>query len=348
MKRSFIYYVLRIALVVVFLSLAWRTIRWWDGRGEGFRLYKIQTSLEYDPRWDVASTPEEIDRARVILSQPFFYLGHGFQCYAFSSLDGKYVLKFFRYQRLRLPEFVMKMPSIPIFDEWRKSRLLILSRRQDYLLRSCKTSWDLAKKETAMLMVHLNKTSGVFPTVSITDSLGQSYTVDLDDYQFLLQRKATLIKPTIIEAMKAGNIKEARACINRIFALLLHCAKRGIQDTDGALIRKNNLGFLDGKAIYIDGGKLTARKSPCTKKDYLKDLSRLRPLEKWLEIEYPLLAKHFRKAQQLSVQAFVKLRTNEKDRHTSCTKLSKHLPLKRATYLSPMTASASSRTATHM
>ncbi len=304
MKRFFTFSIVRIALVVLALTLGWKAIRWWDGRGEGFRLHKIQSQVPYDPRWDLKWSPEEVEQARAALSQPFFYLGHGFQCYAFSSLDGKYVLKFFRYQRLRLPEFVMGMPSFPLFEEWRKSRLLALSRRQDYLLRSCKTSWELAKGETALLMAHLNRTTGLFPTVSITDSLGQSYTVALDDYQFLLQRKAKLIKPSIIEAMEAGDTKEARAYIDRIFALLLHCAKSGIQDTDGALIRKNNLGFLGHQAIYIDGGKLSPRTTPCTRKEYVKDLRRLRPLEKWLETEYPELANHFRKAKQRSVLSF--------------------------------------------
>jgi hypothetical protein len=281
-----------------------RIVKWWDSRGQGFRLYKIQETIPYDARWDVAYTPQDVQDAGKVLSQPFHYLGHGFQCYAFCSADDKYVLKFFRYQRLRLPNFIMAVPEFPLFSEWRKSRLLALARRKDYLLRSCKTSWDLARQETCLLMVHLNATKGLFPVVKITDSLGNTFDIDLDNYQFMLQKKAQLIKPTILGAVQKGNTQEAKKYIESIFSLLLHCAMKGIRDTDGALIRKNNLGFYEGKAIYIDGGKLSPWNQPCTKKDFQKDLKRLRPLRKWLQLECPSLVSHFDTVHKQTIDVF--------------------------------------------
>lgn len=293
----------RLFLVVVLGFGLFHAIHWWEGRGAGFRLYKIQSTPPFDERWEVVYTPDDLELAKKALAQPFRYLGHGFQVYAFMSQDGQYVLKFFRHQRLRLPEMVMAIPSLPLFDEWRKSRILALSRRQDYLFRSCKTSWDLARHETILLMVHMNTTEGLYPTVTIHDSLGNAYDIELDRYQFLLQRRAQLVKSTITALVKKGDIEGARQRIDQIFDLFLHCTNKGIADTDGALVRKDNLGFFEDRAVYIDGGKLTPRKGPFTKKGFLKDIKRLNPLQKWIELEHPRLLDHFKKARKKAIEA---------------------------------------------
>lgn len=298
---------LRIILVIGALFGSLELIHLWEGRGQGFRLYKIQSTPAYDERWDISYTDEDLQQARKALSQPYHYLAHGFQVYAFCSEDGQYILKFFRHQRLRLPDFVMALPSFPLFDEWRKSRILSLSRRQDYLFRSCKTSWDLARHETVMMMVHINLTDSLYPTVKLHDLLGNVYSIELDKYQFLLQRKGTLIKPTISAHMKNGEIHEAQRCLDRIFDLFVDCAKKGIADTDGALIRKDNLGFFGDRAIYIDGGKLMKRKGAITKKGFLRDIKRLNPLAKWLKEEHPKLLKYFEKSRQRAVHAIEEL-----------------------------------------
>ena len=99
-------------LIFVLVGVAlFKGIHWWESRGQGFRLYKIESHLPYDPRWDVTFSPEDLTQAKEALNQPYAYLGHGFQCYAFQSQDGKYVLKFFRHQRLRLPEIVLSLPG---------------------------------------------------------------------------------------------------------------------------------------------------------------------------------------------------------------------------------------------
>lgn len=291
----------KMALFCIGGALIFQTIHLWEGRGEGFRLYKIQSKPPYEERWDTPHTQEDLDLAKTALQQKFQYLGHGFQCYAFVSQDDKYVLKFFRHQRLRLPDFVLAIPSLPFFEQWRKTKTLSLSRRKEYLLRSCKTSWNLARDETQLLMVHLNTTKSLFPTVSIVDPLGNTYALPLDDYQFMLQRKARHVKPTIAELMHNGDIPGAKARIDQIFDLFVLCARKGIQDTDGALIRKNNLGFFGDRAIYIDGGKLQPRKSKITKKAFEKDLKRLYLLQKWLEAEHPQLVQHFEDSKKAAI-----------------------------------------------
>jgi hypothetical protein len=300
--RSYLNRLKYIAVLVLVPFVLFKAVQWWEGRGQGFRLYKIHSNLPYDSRWDIAYSDEDLALTKQVLSQPYHYLGHGFQCYAFESQDGKYVLKFFRHQRLRLPKFVLAMPSFPYFEEWRKSRILSLSRRLDYLLRSCKTSWDPARRETALLMVHLNSSKDIFPTVMIKDPLGAVHHVPLDACQFLLQKKAVLLKPMIARCMKQGDIEGAKKCLTWIFDLFIDCVHNDVQDTDGALIRKNNLGYLpeEGRAIYIDGGKL--KKHVWKDKEFPKDLKRLYLLQKWLKEEYPSLVQPFEDAKENAIK----------------------------------------------
>lgn len=104
--------------------------------------------------------------------------------------------------------------------------------------------------------------------------------------------------------MESGQCHEAKIRINQIFALLRDCAKKGVCDTDGALIRKNNLGFLEDRAIYIDTGKLTLKESIKTKERFTKDLERLDPLYEWLQANYPPLAEHFLLEKQRVLNTF--------------------------------------------
>ena len=93
--------------------------------------------------------------------------------------------------------------------------------------------------------------------------------------------------------MESGQCHEAKIRINQIFALLRDCAKKGVCDTDGALIRKDNLGFLGDKAIYIDAGKLRYKRTIKQKTYFVEDLKRLRPLRKWLDENHPSLVRYF-------------------------------------------------------
>src|SRR5271156_5010255 len=69
----------------------------------GFTIANISSDFSFQPQWEVRPLLEgeqaEFDKAT---SQPFYYLGKGCQSYVFASQDGKYVIKFFKYQRYRL------------------------------------------------------------------------------------------------------------------------------------------------------------------------------------------------------------------------------------------------------
>lgn len=281
------------ALIVALGWCTYKAVHMYDRRADGFTFEKIHSRLSYNPEWAVVVKKEELDQANEILKQPFKYLGKGFQCYAFESIDGNYVLKFFRHQRLRLPDFVASFPDLPLVKDYKANKEIDFQKRIRYLFNGMKTGFANARHETAFLYVHLNKTEGLHNSVTIFDKIGRKYVVELDKVEFLLQRKARLIKPTLNELMAAGKVDEAKQRIDQIFELFVTCSKKGIHDSDGALIRKDNLGYLEDRCIYIDAGKLSIKRSIQTKEGFTRDLKRLRPLEKWLEDTHPALAARF-------------------------------------------------------
>ncbi len=297
-------------IFVVFLALAflgtgiYQAARAWDKRADGFTLEKITSILTPEEKWNVNVSPEELCRINNILDQPYHYLGRGFQCYAFVSSDRKHVLKFFRHQRLRPSEVLDWLPQISWVKARKERKRGELEKRKEHLFKSFKIAFEYIPYETGLVYIHLNKTKELHKTITIVDKSGNSYAIPLDDYEFVLQRKASLLKPTITELMKQSKEEEAKKRINQIFTLLESCAKKGVLDTDGALIRKDNLGFLDDRAIYIDAGKLTLKEKIKRKEAFAKDLKRLRPFEKWLEENFPTLALYFDRQKTIAIKEF--------------------------------------------
>ncbi|MDB6081507.1 MAG: hypothetical protein JWO53_779 [Chlamydiia bacterium] len=296
--------ILIVIAVCLFGFLTYKLIYAYDRRADGFAIDKIHSNLPYNPDWDIPVTQEQIETANEILKQPFHYLARGFQCYAFESADHKYVLKFFRHQRLRLPEIVEALPNLPFIKEFKERKAIDFQKRMLYLFVGIKVGFELAPEETALIFVHLNKTKNQHGTVHIIDRAGWKHVVEMDNVEFMLQPKAMHIKPTIEKLMAEGKVDEAKMRLHQIFDLLVTCAKKGVHDTDGALIRKNNLGFLDDRAIYIDSGKLVYKDSIKMKECFAKDLKRLNPLRMWLEEKYPSLVSYFDEEKMKAINAF--------------------------------------------
>jgi hypothetical protein len=282
-----------------------KLLRAWERRTDGFCVEKIQSPQTHTPLY-VQSTPSpnDVQKANALLHQEFYYLGKGFQCYVFESSDGKYVIKFFRYQRLTLPLVYKWIGKVPFFEKTIAKKNRELEKRKMHLFRGFALAFEQAQEETALVYVHLAKTNGLHPPITLIDKANNRYVVPIDGVEFLIQRRAKHIKPIFEALMLDGKVDEAKRRIDQIFHLLSTCAKKGIQDTDKALIRKNNLGFLHDRAIYIDTGKLALRPKITTKEGFTNDLKRLIPLYEWFEKHYPELACYFMNKQAQVVQEF--------------------------------------------
>lgn len=298
MKKRLLY--LYLALLFALLAVgyaAFNVALAYKNRNDGFTVEKTVSVVPNDPQWEIVTSKNSLIRANAILNQPWYYLGSGFQCYAFISQDGQYVLKFLRHQRLRPPSF---------FDALLLKTEKKTTTRQDRvqgLFQSLKVAIEDIPDETGILFVHLNKTAGHHRPVTIHNKCGEEFQISLDDREFILQRKAELIKPVFSKLMEEGRVEQAKARIDQIFALMTISAKKGVKDLDRALIKKNNLGFLEDRAIYIDAGKLV-KVQGVSGLEFAADLTRLRALRKWLMQHYPDLANYFDKAQKKVIDSF--------------------------------------------
>ncbi len=304
-KKMFLYSLGAILGAVVLYKAYGFTTKQMKRTKKEFSIQKVSSEKKYQLQEPLKASQDDIERANAILAQPFFFLGRGRQCYAFLSSDGHYVLKFFQQDRFRVAkDYVAFLPDSFLGKKLRKRKAKLKDNKREKAL----LSFELAKKyvasETGVTFLHLEATKNQHQSVVCLDKRGKLISIPLDTVQFALQKRAKLVKPTLIALMHENKMDEAKVRIEQIFDLLVTCAKQGICDSDGALVRNDNLGFLEDKAIYIDIGKLFKVKTPITKALFEHDLRRLRPLDNWLIKNYPALGAHFEFCQTKAIDQF--------------------------------------------
>jgi len=227
---------------------------------DGFALWKIRSEHIFDPRWEV-SFPKEETTVQSALQQKFHYWCKGGQCYVFLSEDGQFVLKFFKFSHLK-------------GKRWKKD------------FKSYKLAYEELRRESALLLLHLNPTVNRYGKLTLVDRLHIEHVLSLDDTLFLLQRRAELIFPSLSASMEKGDVEGAKNKISSLVQLLFCRAERGIEDNDSNV--RKNFGFIDGRAVMIDVGRLKKREGakPSIKGEDWAD---------WLKERFPELWHHFLK-----------------------------------------------------
>jgi hypothetical protein len=281
-------------LLIAMLAIIY-TIEWSHKKHPRDKIIKeISSPRLPDSRFDVKIDPASFQKVLDITKQPFFYLGMGLQSVAFQSLDGEYVIKFVLHKKLHIGKYVTDIPSTTIERLLKPEKYAANTEKMNKLFESFLISYRDLSQETGTLYVHLNKTQEMrLPKITLVDFRGTLWHVSLDQCEFVIQKKAKLLKQTIIRLMYDGKTDEAKKCISDVFNLLRAIAKKGVQDTDGALIRNDNIGLLEDRAILIDTGKLIENNSMKKVDRFTKDLKRVQPLRKWLEKNYPELVPHY-------------------------------------------------------
>lgn len=222
---------------------------------DGFTIGNMTASFPYHSEWEI--TPLTKADGKVFaeaLDQPYTYLGKGCQAYVFQSQDGKYVVKFFKYQRFRLKPWESALPSWPFIESYRQKKLLKKQEKLERFLSSWIVAFNHLKKETGLVYVHLNTTDHLKKRLHITDKIGIAHAIDLDQVQFCIQRKAEMFSDVFRRMLERHQMKEAELLISRLHRLFLSDYKRGFNDNDPALLQ--NTGVVDGYPIHIDIGQL--------------------------------------------------------------------------------------------
>jgi len=255
---------------------------------------RITSYQENNPNWDVTLAPEKIREINdKVFNQHFYYIGQGKQCTAYVSYDGQYVVKFLLQKPLTVKPHFLRLPDVFPITLFKSYKVDKRKERQDNLFSALMISYHIAPEQTGTLYVHLNRTDDLFTKPMIVDTQENPIRIDPDETQFVLQKRARHIKPVIIDLMRNGRQSQAKERVEQVLLLLYETAQKGVKDVDSGLIRNNNLGFLETRAIYVDTGKLRLVKQRLSKKEFVKDLKRLEPLYKWLQTYYPELADHF-------------------------------------------------------
>lgn len=254
-----------------------------------FILSEIQYDRPYDARFDTRPlTSEEFAEVDTALSQNYTYFGCGGQAYVFFSADGKYALKFFKQRHFKEPTHLNYIPFI------KKYRTLKYAKRRKKIsveYGSYKLGFEEFPEETALLYIHLNKTSHLNKQITFIDKLKMEHKIDLDKTDFILQRRAQLVHDKIDQQMADGDIEGAKHTINSIVDLIVYRCKKGYVDKDPNIA--TNCGILGDKAIKIDVGRFALDPKMANPLYYKPELFRLvRPFHSRLSQKYPELAQH--------------------------------------------------------
>lgn len=256
----------------------------------GFTLNNISSNWTYQPDWEIRPLAQaEQQELQHALNQSYQYLGKGCQSYVFLSEDEQYVIKFFKYQRFRLSSWLAYFPPLPAIVQYRQEKLETKWKKLDGFVKSWKIAFEHLKEETGLVFVHLNKTQHLKKQLAITDKLGLSHLIDLDQMEFCIQRRAEMLCDTLLTYKVEGDLQKAQLIISRLIALILSEYERGLADNDHALMQ--NTGVVKEQPIHIDVGQFVLNESIKNPEVYRQELfTKMYKFKLWLKEQYPELA----------------------------------------------------------
>ena len=259
----------------------------------GFTIVNITDPHPYDTRWATeAPDSATLEYVRSILAQPFYFLAPGGQTFAFQSQDGQYVLKLTKHKRMRVPLWGQWLPLPSTLEQWRRATAAKKKKIFDCTFKSYLIADTYLKEETGIVFLHLNKSDYLKQSVTIIDKIGIAFKLNIDDFEFILQRKAELFYPHIEKLISEGEIDLVKERIHSMMTYLVGRAKRGIEDHDHCF--ETNLAFFNNKPFQLDIGSLRlnpafkAHPMYCVKlREYSEELG------EWLRANHPELDSYF-------------------------------------------------------
>lgn len=255
----------------------------------GFTESNIASDLPYDSRWEVK--PQNQAAIRNAFNQPYHWLGKGCQSYVFESADSQYVIKFIKYQRFRPQSWVSLFTFIPAVEEYLQEKALDKKKRLDAVFYSWKLAYEELPQESGIVYLHLNKTTGGLPHLILYDKLGLAHQINLNQTEFMIQKKADMLCPTIEKWIAEKKEEEAKKAIDKLFAMILSEYHRGYADNDHALMQ--NTGISNGLPVHIDVGQFIKNRVMRDPQVYRQELyNKMYKFRYWLAERSPALAQH--------------------------------------------------------
>lgn len=239
----------------------------------GFSLNRVlSTDVPSVPSVDA---PENINK---FLSEPFYLMDAGSECFVFSSADGSTVLKLFKLDRFR---YIYARKALFASKDYRSHRL-------ERTFTSNWLSHTLLSQETALLYTHLNPTHSLSSPLIVYDRCHIAHTLDPNQVHFVLQKKGTPLLTHFQTLIDANEIDKAKEGIDSFIELISTRCLKGIADSD-SLCR--NFGFIDGHAFEIDTGAFSPSPQMKERWIYTHELYyATQELKEWLKSKSPELA----------------------------------------------------------
>jgi hypothetical protein len=261
--------------------VAWRFVSsFCSTQTEGFSLLRIHPDFAFVPIEPPAPCKE---LPAAILSQPFYYLARGGQCFAFISEDGKVVIKFLHHHIYKPYSFLFKIPmplSLKRLVQKRLNKQLSKVKKER---ASYKLAYEELQEESGLLCVHWGDPTPGGSKIVLVDKLGIKHCLDLNGVEFVVQKR---IEPLSCVLDRLSNEEELKLAIRGVVDLVVRCAQKGIFDEDPGLHR--NIGFEGKTPLLIDMGKLVKDLPKATKyKDQLPLMTTR--FRSFLETSYPNL-----------------------------------------------------------
>lgn len=263
-----------------------------------FTVWGIASSRPHNSLYETRSlNQEEQQDLNQALSQRYYYFGCGGQAYTFFSEDGKYVIKFFK-QRLFKPSWWLNHLPLPSFlHRYRAKRNFarLDKLRRDFF--SYRISFDVLSHMTDVIYCHLNTTTTLNTQLEIIDRLKIHHLLDLDKFDFVVQRRAEKVYDQINKWMSVGDTDAAERGIGAVFSMISERALMGFRDRDPNI--RTNCGFIGNRAIKIDVGRFVSEESMKTPERHNDDLIRITaPFEQWVRENHPILVPSFEQQMQ--------------------------------------------------
>jgi hypothetical protein len=220
-------------------------------------LWKKKTTFDFPEIYEIAK-------------EPLTFIGNGLESIAFVSADNKYVVKFFLNKEFTKKTYFKPKKRIKqLLGKGHKAKkpIAVAERYREALQH--------LPEETALLAVHTHATTEKLPKCNLVDYRGKEYVIDLNDYIFVIQKRAEVIKKAVLNSMSP---EEISAISTQLSLLFQEISQKGFINTS-LIFNPLNFALLDGRAIMIDLGKLTY----CPEEAYSKEESRFQTrYAKWL------------------------------------------------------------------
>lgn len=261
----------------------------------GFSLSAIRSDRSFNPEWETHPlTSIEKNELEHAIGQPYYaFKTSGGQSFVFFSQDQKYVIKFFKQRFFNIPLWLRVTPLPTIFKPYRDKKTFNRMQKLKRDFSSYKLAFDQLQPETGLVYVHLNRTDHLKKNLAIRDPLNIEHKISLDDYDFIIQKRAEPIYDRIGRSMVHGERDEAMRAISNTIDLLIAYSAKGFLDRDPNI--RTNCGLLDDKPVLLDIGKLVQdenMKNPEQMQHMVREICE--PFADWLQSAYPELVPHLK------------------------------------------------------